>query len=452
MIVLKFGGSSLADIDEIRRVIDIIRDRRERNPAVVVSAPGDITDVLERLAFQSLENDEKIIIDEFNNYFEPRLYRIIHGVIARNLEQRECLTDVNRLLQELKNIYRGLTLIKELTPRALATLLSYGELFSQIMLTYALVSRDVPAVRISAVDCLITDDHFARAAIDWTITANRLKEILLPAIEDNKIPVIQGFIGGTEDGTVTTLGRGGSDYTAAIIGAVCAAEDIQIWTDVDGFLTADPAVIPEAHTIPELNIHEARELAQFGARILHPKTVLPAINRQIPVFIKNTFAPENPGTLLSAGKGDDGIHGITVLRDLQMITVEWNRSEQKNLRSVTRRVDQSEVYFSFSTSTSYSMISTERDPNDLRSRFSDDTEVTIQKDLSLIALIGEHLTTQSPQYQEMMGLLADYTYELFSASPMRNRWLLLVKKFEVDEIVQKLYYEIFNREREQART
>ncbi len=135
-----------------------------------------------------------------------------------------------------------------------------------------------------------------------------------------------------------------------------------------------------------------------------------------------------------------------------MITVEWNRSEQKNMRSVIRRVDQSDIYFSYSTSTSYSMISTERDLNDFRSRFSDEMEMTIQKDLSLIALIGENLTTQSPQYQDMIGLLADYTYELFSASPMRNRWLLLVKKIEVDEIVQKLYYEIFNREREKART
>ncbi len=452
MIVLKFGGSSLADIEEIRRVLEIIRDRRERDPVVVVSAPGDITNVLDRLAFQSLENDERFIIDEFNSYFEPRLYRIIHGVVTRNLEQRKCLTDVNRLLQELKNIYRGFTLIKELTPRAMATLLSYGELFSQIILTYALISRDLPAVQISAVDCLITDDHFTRAEIDWTTTATRLREFVLPAIENDTIPVIQGFIGGTEDGTITTLGRGGSDYTAAIIGSICKAEDIQIWTDVNGFLTADPSVIPEAHTIPELNIQEARELAQFGARVLHPKTVLPAINRQIPVIIKNTFSPENPGTLLSDSKGDDGIHGITVLRDLQMMTMEWNRSEPQNLKTLWGVAEPSHIYFSFSTPTSHSVISTEQELPDIRSGLPEDAEVTMQKDLSLIALIGENLTTRSQQYQEMIGLLEDYTYDLFSASPLRNRWILLVREFEVDEILQKLYYKIFNREREEAHT
>jgi len=445
VIVLKFGGSSLGDIDQIRKVLSIIETRKTLDPVVVVSAFGEITDVLERLACQSLELEEKQIIDEFNNYFEPKLYRLVHGVVKDNNEQRECLSGVNRLLQELKNVFRGLTIIHELTPRAMDKVLSYGELFSRTIIVHALASLDLSPVAISASECIITDDRFGQAKVNWTETEKALREKLLPNLGDEQIPVMQGFIGGTESGTVTTLGRGGSDYTAAIIGAICEAEEIQIWTDVNGFLTADPSIIPEATTIPELNIYEARELAHFGARVLHPKSVLPAIEQDIPVYIKNTFEPDHEGTLLTDNASTDGIHGMTALKDLCLITLEGNQSEGDG-GIQWEQVISPEVYLRISAPAGHSLVVAEKSLPEVQSLLSDDIEVTLQNDRALIALVGGNLTTRSEQFPMVMDLLHDFEYELFTYAPLQNRWLLLVDGFQVDEILRKLYYTVFHHE------
>ncbi|NIQ09673.1 MAG: aspartate kinase, partial [Gammaproteobacteria bacterium] len=245
---------------------------------------------------------------------------------------------MNRLLQELKNVFRGLTIIHELTPRAMDKVLSYGELFSRMIIVHALASLGLSPVAISASECIITDDHFGQAKVDWTRTEKAIGKNLLPYVSKEQIPVMQGFIGGTESGTVTTLGRGGSDYTAAIIGAICKANEIQIWTDVNGFLTADPSIIPEASTIPELNIYEARELAHFGARVLHPKSVLPAIERDIPVYIKNTFEPDHEGTLLSDNENAEGIHGMTALKNLCLISLDGNQSDSDSVIPLEQQI------------------------------------------------------------------------------------------------------------------
>ena len=447
LITLKFGGSSLADLEEIRRVLRIIEEQRSSRPAVVVSAIGEMTDVLERLARQSLDRDGKFVIDELNNYFEPRLYRIIHGVVSQNIEQQKCLTEINRLLQELKNVYRGLTIIRELTPRALDTLLSYGELFSQIILFYALKSRDIPAARPDASRCIITDNHFGHAGVRWDFTTDRVREQVLGAIDERQIPVIQGFIGGTEQGTITTLGRGGSDYTAAVIGAICEADEIQIWTDVDGFLTADPSVIPEAGTIPELNINEAKELAQFGARVLHPKSVLPAIEREIPVYIRNTFAPENPGTLLSRRKGATGIHSLTALRDLTVFHLEHNHPDGAGASAGPVG---GEVVLSVSTPTCQTLVLRGAQSERMQSGRPAGTGVTARQGVGLIGLVGEGLSPGSATCRKVLEQLEGTDFEILTGSPGGNRWLLLLDDLQVDEIMQKLYTTIFDTKRESA--
>lgn len=447
MIVLKFGGSSLADLDEIRRVLRIIADQRSSGPAVVVSAPGETTDVLERLAQHSLDRDSKLVIDELNNYFEPRLYRIIHGVVSQNIEQQKCLTEINRLLQELKNVYRGLTIIRELTPRALDTLLSYGELFSQIILFYALKSQGIPSARPDAVECIITDDQFGQAGVRWDLTGDRVRDRILGAVNKQQVPIVQGFIGGTEQGTITTLGRGGSDYSVAVIGALCEAEEIQIWTDVDGFLTADPSVIPDARTIPELNINEAKELAQFGARVLHPKSVLPAIERKIPVYIRNTFVPEQPGTLLSNRKGEAGIHGLTALRDLTVFHLEQNHAAGAG---VPTGPVEGEVVLSMSTPTCQTLVVRSDGAAAFRSGLPSGVEVSTREGVGLIGVVGEGLNPGSPSYRRILEQLEGTDFDVLTGSPGGNRWLLLLDDLQVDEILQKLYTTIFDTKRESA--
>lgn len=446
MIVLKFGGSSLADIDEIRRVLAIIEERVNRQPVVVVSASGGITDVLERNALQSLKKSERYIIDEVNDYFEPRLYRIISGVISDDTEQRKCLTEINRLLQELKNIYRGLSIVRELTPRALDTVLSYGELFSQIIINHALNSRNILAVRVPSEKCIVTDSHFGNAQVDWAETTQAIEEQVLPQIQEGKIPIMQGFVGGTQDGSITTLGRGGSDYTAAVVGAICEAEEIQIWTDVDGFLNADPTLVSQATTIPELNINEAKELAQFGARVLHPKTVLPAIDRDIPVFIRNTFAPENPETRLCREKTGEGIHGITILRDLTKLTLEWNRSTKFVNPEIDRLMERENPVIAISMPGSRTLFVQETSNRVTPEYLPEDILFTRESGMNLIAVVGENLTTQSQSYSQLIQLLAGYDYELITLSPEKNRWLIPVSGKQVEEIFVNLYDGIFSSE------
>jgi len=451
VIVMKFGGSSLADLDEIRRALEIVRTQKESHPVVVVSALGDITDVLERFAYQSLENDEKYIVNAVNNYFEPRLYRIVHGVVTHDIEQRQCLTEVNRLLQELKNIYRGLTLVRELTPRALDTVLSYGERFSRIIISHGLSSSGVRTSQVSAGDCMITDSGFGNARIDWEKAPERIRECLQPELDKGNVPVLEGFVGGTPDGAITTLGRGGSDYSAAVAGAVLGAEEIQIWTDVDGFLTADPAIVPDAETIPKLNINEAREMAQFGARILHPKTVLPAIDRDIPVYIRNTFQPEKPGTLLSNAHGESGIHGITSVRDLCILTVDDNRGNRLLSPAYEQVIDPSAFCVAYTTPICDTIITTQPNRDALHANLPKEALIQSRGDIGIITLIGEGLGVQTEEFHLLLELMADYDCDIFTASPRRNRWLLTVNDFEVEEIIQNIYTALFQQDITEAR-
>ena len=451
MIVMKFGGSSLADLDELRRVAKIIEARQEQSPVVVLSAFGKTTDVLIQLADKAMIVTEKELIDELNDYFEPRLYRLIPGLVTDHGLQQSCLTEAKRIMQELKNICRGLALIKELTPRSLDTLMSYGELLSQTIMYYALKSRGVKAARVPAQTLIKTDSNFGSAKVDWAVTAQNIAEKLRPVLDSGEIPIVQGFIGSNAEEVTTTLGRGGSDYTAAILGAIGNAENIQIWTDVNGFLSADPRIIPEADIIPVMNIDEAKEMAQFGAKVLHPKTVLPAIEKNIPVHIKNTFHPQHDGTLLTADKGRPGIHGITVLRDLHRLTFEWDNATEKQSVLAFEGLVTGEIFLSARTQTSEVLYTRLRENNEIAASLMSENEISADDRRSLIAIIGEELQTSSAWFTELIQLLEGSDYHIFTGSPQNNRWLIDVDETEVDHLLPKIYNQYFyEKEAEQS--
>jgi aspartate kinase len=288
MIVMKFGGTSVGSAAAMRRVATITRTALPRSPAVVVSAVSKVTDRLleaARAAQRRASEPEALL--------EP--IAATHRGILSELSLPADLVDAD--VAKLGEALRGVYLLRELTPRSLDYVATFGERMSSQIVAALLEAEGVPARAWTGWDAgVVTDDHYGEAAI-LPETWDNLRTSLRPEI-GVRVPVVTGFVGRTRSGERTTLGRGGSDYSAAIVGRALSAEEIQIWTDVTGILSADPRVLPDAFTLRSLTFSEAAELAFFGAKVLHPKTVEPAVEAGIPVRILNTFAPEDPGTLV----------------------------------------------------------------------------------------------------------------------------------------------------------
>ena len=289
MIVMKFGGTSVGSADAIRRVAAVVSEARARHPVVVVSALSGVTNTLleaARKAHVRAATPEALV--------EPLTRR--HHELLRELKLPKKLVDGD--LDWLGEALHGIWLLRELTPRSLDYVASFGELMSSKIVAACLSSHGVAAEAWAAWDAgMLTDDHYGEAAVQPE-TYPALKKKLRPVVE-TQVPVVTGFLGRNRTGERTTLGRGGSDYTAAIIGAALEAEEIQIWTDVTGIMSCDPRIVPNAATLRSLTFNEAAELAYFGAKVLHPKTVEPAVEHDIPVRILNTFEPHDPGTLVT---------------------------------------------------------------------------------------------------------------------------------------------------------
>jgi aspartate kinase len=304
MIVMKFGGTSVGSAERIRGVAARVRERLDRKPVVVVSALAGVTDLLIRGARLALERDPKALD-------VPREIQARHNDAVRDLvpgadERNRLLAHVEALVKELETIYTGVLYLGELTSRSMDAVTSLGERLSSEIAGAALAAEGLPARTVDSRKVMVTDDSYGRAQPLFEETRIRVQELVRPLAEAGTVPVLGGFVGSTLSGVPTTLGRGGSDWSAAVFGAVLPAEEIQIWTDVDGMMTLDPRVVPEAKVIPEISFDEAAELAYFGAKVLHPATIKPAVERGIPVRILNSLNPTAPGTLIGKTEGRSG--------------------------------------------------------------------------------------------------------------------------------------------------
>ncbi len=297
MIVMKFGGTSVQNAEAIERVAGIVAGRRAECPVVVVSAMGKTTDRLLELASTAVEGHRKQVIGLLHEL------RDFHGREARKLvppaHRVAVETCLDEHFQELSELLKGLSVLGELTPRSLDVIASYGERLSSLIVSQAFEHRGLPAVLLDSRRYIVTDARYTQATPLSEPTGRRLQEAIPPLLADGRVPVLGGFIAATEQGVTTTLGRGGSDFTAAIVGAALDAERIEIWTDVDGMLTADPTLFRGARRVKLISFEEASELAYFGAKVLHPSTLLPAVQKQIPVSILNSHHPQAAGTVIT---------------------------------------------------------------------------------------------------------------------------------------------------------
>src|SRR5664280_270324 len=297
MIVMKFGGTSVESADAIERVASIVQGRLHRRPVVVVSAMSKATDQLLSMAAAAGSGDKDKSL-ALCRALRERHANVATKLVANtaDLLHASIAADYDALDQLLEGIYA----VGELTPRTQDNVVAYGERINSKVVAAGFAAHGMKAVHVDARDLIVTDNTFGRAIPHTHETNRRLAARLRPIVESGAVPVLGGFIGSTREGITTTIGRGGSDFSAALVGAALNAERIEIWTDVDGMKTTDPRICPNAHRIKIISFDEAAELAYFGAKVLHPATVLPAIQKNIPVYVLNSLNPTCEGTKVTA--------------------------------------------------------------------------------------------------------------------------------------------------------
>src|SRR4051812_30028546 len=395
---MKFGGTSVADPEAISRLIAIVRQQQAKTksaPLVVVSALAKVTDSLVRIA----ELAEDGAVEKAAAEVRALLDRHLSVATAVTSTSREkLLAAVRAEFDELNGLVHALSVLREVSPRSRDAVHAVGEVVSSRIVAAAFADHGIASAWVDARAVLITDAEHNAAAPDMMETCERTRERVAPLLADGKVVVLGGFIGSTANGITSTLGRGGSDYSAAIFGSCLDVDEIQIWTDVDGMLTADPRVVSQPRLVPQLSFAEASELAYFGAKVLHPSTILPAVARNIPVRILNSRRPEVTGTIITAA-GRTGGGTLTALACKRGVTVvDITSSRMLMAFGFLRRLF--EVFERFKTpvdvvTTSEVSVSVTVDNSrrldDIVSNLRNFADVACERDMAIVCAVGENL-------------------------------------------------------------
>lgn len=407
--VMKFGGTSVGDASCITRTAKIIARAAKENPCVVVvSAMSGVTNRLIEAAKTAQAGnaaEAEAIMDALRQQHETALSSLLPDEQKRaRLRQR-----MEQILAEGRRLCEGTALLRELTPRVLDAISSLGERLSAPLVAAAMHELGVCSEAIEATELVVTDGFHGGAEPQMELTREKSQARLRPLLEKEIVPIVTGFIGATCEGQLTTLGRGGSDYSATILGAALDAHEVIIWTDVDGVLTADPRLVPEARTIPVISYREAAELAYFGAKVLHPKTLNPVIQAAIPVWIRNSFTPEKPGTKITPeGRSiGGGVKALTAIRDVTLISVggpgivglpdvvgrtfSTTAEVRANVLLISQSSSQNDICFIVSTADA------QRTVEALRKEFAHDLahhkveHITVDSNIAIVAVVGENM-------------------------------------------------------------
>jgi aspartate kinase len=339
LIVMKFGGTSVGSPECIARAADLIAEAvAHHSVVVIVSAMSKVTDTLLDILQRAEQGDEQGLEARLRA-LDERHHQACEALLPAS---RRAAVDakIDELLRQFGRIARGILMLGERPPRSIDDAVVAGEKLSALLLSELLNARGTPAEAVSGAEVIVTDDVFGNASPLMEETNVRGSERLLPLIEAGRVPVITGFNGSTADGRPTTLGRGGSDFSASLVAAAIEATELWIWTDVDGILTGDPRLIPDARVLPEVTFEEAAELAYNGAKVLHPRTLQPVVEKEIPVWIKNSFDPSKPGTRIVAKlEGACGVRAITSLPHVTLISIEAASASMSGAQLMARALE-----------------------------------------------------------------------------------------------------------------
>jgi aspartate kinase len=451
VIVLKFGGTSVGDAESIKRTASIVASRRDRKPIVVVSAMAGVTNALIAIGEQASKGH---LIGAV---------RSVEAIRARHLEQAEKLLgsteecadvcgEMSALCDELAHLAEALSTLGDTTPRSLDMVASFGEQLSSILCVAAFKLEGLPATHVDARHVMITDDQFTRAEPQPDAIAEATRAHLLPEVTAGRIPTLGGFIGSVKGkGTTTTLGRGGSDYSASLIGAAIRAEAIEIWTDVDGMLTADPRVVKGAKLIDKIGFDEASELASFGAKVLHPNTIAPAVRLGIPVLILNSRRPEGTGTVITFEAPRRAVSAIAGKNDVTLIRVGSPRmlltdGFMRALFEIFARHKMSiDVVATSEVSVSVTIDDASRLPGllpDLREL----GDVAVERNRGIVAVVGAALREGGAHMSRAMSALGDVSVHILSLSATGINLTIVVDGDQVNPAMQRLHAEFFGKD------
>ena len=450
MIVLKFGGTSVGSPESLRQAIGIVESVSDRSPIVVVSALSGVTnrlvDAAEAAAAGDLESAREAVQDIRRRHEEIAFELVMKK--ADFLESFDSLLDHHA--REISTILEGAGLLREVTPRARDKIVAIGEKLSSVLFAYTMMTRKVKGVMVDSEKVVVTNESFGGADPLMDETRRAAAEHLIPELERGNVPVMGGYIGRSLSGATTTLGRGGSDYSAAIIGAAVDAEEIQIWTDVDGMMTTDPRVIERARVIDLISYDEAAELAYFGAKVLHPKTIAPAVEREIPIRVKNTHNPDAPGTLITRigkGKGAEP-RAVAMKRGISVIDV--SSPEMLGVSGMLARIF--EVFRRNGVSvdvvsTSEVSVSATFDRSDMIETLSKDLEqfgrVVVQRDQVLIGIVGKALLSNPRSGSRIFDALADVPVTLVSLASGGINLCVVVSESDADRALRQIHAAMF---------
>ncbi len=447
MIVMKFGGTSVESAAAIERVASIVKARADRRPVVVVSAMGKTTNKLLAIAAAAIEGAREEYIGQIHDL------RDFHSREARLVVPLEQRAELDRLLdehfQELTELVKGLAVLGELTPRSVDAISSYGERLSSYIVSLAFRHFGMETAHLDSRQVIVTDKRHTQAAPQYTETYARLAAVI-PALAENKIVVMGGFIAATVDGVTTTLGRGGSDFTASIVGAGVGAEEIQIWTDVDGMLTADPTILPGGHRVKTISFAEAAELAYFGAKVLHPATVVPAVEKNIPVLILNSRRPEVSGTRIvsEAVRCGNVVKSIACKRKITLVNVHSTRMLMAHgfLRRMFEVFDRNETAVDMVSTSEVSVSLTIDNTKSLGSiceELSEFSEVSIESGQAIVCLVGDNIRYTPGVANRVFGALEGINIRMISQGASLLNLSLVVAETDLQRAVEALHREFF---------
>lgn len=450
--VLKFGGTSVGTAERIRDVACLVAKRGGGPCLVVVSAMGGVTDLLVGLKISS-NGKEREGAEAALAEIAGRHRAALDALGLPPPEAETCAAALDEELRRCRDLSLGISLLEEISPRTSDALLSVGELISSRLVAAALRAAGADAVWIDPREILATDATHGAALPDEAATAERVAARVLPELDRGRIVVTGGFVGSAPGGATTTLGRGGSDYSAAVFGAALrdAGRDvgaIEIWTDVDGILTADPRLVPEARLVPEVSAAEAAELAFFGAKVLHPATIRPAVQRGIPVAVRNSFRPDAAGTVVKGNAPGSGVRALAMRKGVTALFVGSPRmllayGYAAKVFSVFERhrvsvdvIATSEVSISITVDSKAPLDAVVKD-------LSAFAEVSVLPRLAVVSVVGKALRSTAGIAHRVFEALADVNVVLISQGASDTNLTFVVAEADAPEALRRLHREFF---------
>ncbi|HTH53134.1 MAG TPA: lysine-sensitive aspartokinase 3 [Edaphobacter sp.] len=450
LVVMKFGGTSVEDAKAMERTAAIVGGRRKKGleTIVVVSAMAKVTDQLLAAAAAAGRGDKSGALA-----ISARL-RSRHVDTANDLLEKDRFIGLEMAVHQefdaLDDLLRGIAAVGELTARTGDLVVSFGERLSSRMVAAAFDQRGLSGTHVDARSCIITDANFGKAAPQEAAIEARLTELVLPLVEEGKTPVMGGFIGSTAEGITTTLGRGGSDYTAALVGGGLHAGAIEIWTDVNGIMTTDPRIVPEALRVKSISFEEAAELAYFGAKVLHPATILPAVQKSIPVWVLNSRNAENEGTKITAvaPKCKSPFKCIAAKKKLTIIDIVASRMLMSHgyLKAVFDVLDKYKCVVDM-VSTSEVSISLTVDSNErlpeICEELSKIADVKMEGNKALICMVGEDIRGHNGIAGQVFTAVSHVNVRMISQGASEINMSFMIDEEDVEEAVRSLHKYFF---------